>query len=110
MSCVHQDEEQQKPELEQEQAQDSESQPHWRTLSARVRRQAFLVGAAHFLGLHPIERAYLGNAELQRCCWQLCDAQVSFGLAPAQDEYLLTERLYGTLDDDDDNDVRDGET
>jgi hypothetical protein len=40
-------------------------------------------------------------ASMESCCWNLCNAEICFGIAQDEQEFIFSERYFGNLDSDD---------
>jgi hypothetical protein len=39
-------------------------------------------------------------ALMESSCWSLCNAEICFGMAQDEQEFIFSERYFGTLDDE----------
>jgi hypothetical protein len=63
------------------------------------RLHAYFEGILAFLQPHQTDAPFFGLG-LKESCWSFSNAEVSFGIAAPDQEYILTDRCFGTLDEE----------
>lgn len=71
-----------------------------RSTPHNIRHRIYFDSIVAFLKLCPPDSAFVAHTDLKRSCWNLCQAEISIGLASEDQEYILTDRCFGTLGED----------
>lgn len=76
-----------------------DNEAHMPRLMRRFRLHVYFEGILAFLQPHQTDVPFVGLG-LKESCWSFSNAEISFGVATADQEYILTDRCFGTLDEE----------